>query len=363
MHFTLADTLKPLKPYLPSALVSSQALARVQDHARWLPAALTDRFYLEVRLGQADKAVDLSFDTSPAGYGILAGETPALAFPDARVQEPLWERIKDLYQAFSASETVLGQQASKILLEFDVGAVAPSLPSPGVFVGLKRTDFSGQARQDPALRVGRYASFSQDICQHLWKETLPAPVCENLHRCCVAVSEKAEVAYVGSMLPRPLRTVRLCIYPISGEAIYRYLCAIGWPGSEADARATYAPLLQKNHLATMLHIDVWDRVMPRIGVEFLFARIPQRHGDFEETDFLDRLVALQLCTEEKREALLAWPGSARVQFPHVFWPTVLQRRVNHVKVVLSPQGASAKAYLFSEVCFQQSDLVDVAACH
>ena len=99
----------------------------------------------------------------------------------------------------------------------------------------------------------------------------------------------------------------------------------------------------------LLHVDVWDAVKPRMGMEFFFARRPQFVGCFEEDGFLDQLVAMQLCTPEKRDALLTWPGSTALSFPHAFWPTVLQRRVNHVKLVCTPEAVVAKAYLFSMI--------------
>ena len=353
MRFSLAHTLNTLAPYLPPALVSPRVLSHVRDNARWLPAVLTDRIYLETRLGRGEAAVDLIFDASTTGYEVLAGRNPVISFPTPLSRSDAWTRIQDLYRAFSDASTLLGTYGSKIWLEFDIETRPKALPTPGVFVGLKPLNKLGLDAQDSVGKTSLYTRFTHDVLKHLRAEPLPRRVQDQLHLCCAALPESAELSYAGFMLPRPHQAIRLCITRLPVGAMFDYLGDIGWPGAEKGFRKALAGLVETETM-TLLHVDVWDAVKPRTGMEFFFARPAQRVGRFKEGGFLDQLVAMQLCTPEKRDALLTWPGSTALPFPHVFWPTRLRRRVNHVKLTWTPDAVTAKAYLFA--------LIDARIC-
>lgn len=348
MRFSLANTLNTLAPYLPPALVSPKALSHVRDNARWFPAVLTDRIYLETRLGLGETAVDLIFDTSATGYEVLAGRNPLISFPAPLSRSDAWTRIQDLYRAFSDASTVLGTYGSKIWLEFDIETKPKALPTPGVFVGLKPLNKLGLDAQDRLGKTSLYTHFAHDVLKYLRAEPLPRRVQDQLHVCCAALPESAQLSYAGFMLARPHHAIRLCITHLRVGAMFDYLEDIGWPDAEKGFRATLARLAETETMV-LLHVDVWDAVKPRTGMEFFFERRPQLVGCFEDDGLLDQLVAMELCTPEKRDALLTWPGSTALPFPHLFWPTVLQRRVNHVKLVWTPEAVVAKAYLFSVI--------------
>lgn len=345
-RFSLAHTLNTLAPYLPPALVSPRALSHVRDNARWLPAVLTDRIYLETRLGPGEAAVDLSFDTSATGYEVITGRNPVISLPAPLSRSDAWRRIQDLYRAFSDASTVLGTYGSQILLEFDIETRPKARSTPGVFVGLKPLNKLGLDTQDSVGKTSLYTQFTHDVLKYLRAEPLPRRVQDQLHVCCAALPKRAELSYTGFMLPRPHHAVRLCITRLPVGAMFDYLEDIGWPGAEKGFRRTLARLVETETMP-LLQVDLWDTVKPRTGMEFFFARRPQRAGRFVENGFLDQLVAMQLCTPEKRDALLTWPGSTTLPFPHVFWPTALQRRVNHVKLTWTPDAVTAKAYLFA----------------
>src|SRR5262249_50741750 len=61
---------------------------------------------------------------------------------------------------------------------------------------------------------------------------------------------------------------------------------------------------------------------------------------------LDALAQRGLCTAAKREALLAWHGTAWRRLPHELWLTLMARLINHVKLVHQPgRDLEAKSYV------------------
>jgi hypothetical protein len=81
-------------------------------------------------------------------------------------------------------------------------------------------------------------------------------------------------------------------------------------------------------------------------LEYVLARRSQLRGVLAETEFLARLVKMGLCSDEKRAALFEWPGWGWDSMPHECWPSVVVRRVNHVKVLWDVDApVAAKAYL------------------
>jgi hypothetical protein len=96
----------------------------------------------------------------------------------------------------------------------------------------------------------------------------------------------------------------------------------------------------------MGHVDVGAETSPRLGFEYTFDRRSQRRGRVRESALLDALVARDLCSPAKADALHRWPGWERGVLPHELWESVLFRRVNCVKaVVLDDRVAEAKGYL------------------
>jgi hypothetical protein len=88
--------------------------------------------------------------------------------------------------------------------------------------------------------------------------------------------------------------------------------------------------------------------MPKLGLAFSQQQIenlPDR--DPTRQILLEQCVLTGLCTPEKREALLTWPGSFRALFPGEKWPARFRKWLD-VKIVYQPnQPLEAKGFLGS----------------
>jgi len=173
-----------------------------------------------------------------------------------------------------------------------------------------------------------------------------------LHRALQHVPAGAAVYYIGVMLSRQPPTVRVCLAGLHGERLYDYVRRIGWPGSEARLREALGAITAVSTRgsrvapATLVHVDIADTIQPVMGIEYVFNRRRQLHGTISEQPLLDRLVTAGLCTPAKRDALHAWSGWSIDHWAGECWPSVVVRRVNHLKLVHGSQGEmTAKIYL------------------
>lgn len=200
--------------------------------------------------------------------------------------------------------------------------------------------------RDPAAPASTFLRFAGDRTPP--DLALPPPA----QRCLEALPPGASCTHVGFMAGRPLRLVLADLPPETWEP---YLRAVGWPGDPARAAARSDELFGVADRVRLCLDAEEERVGPRLGME-LFVGPPERF-DPRWSLALELLVAEGLCTPERRDLLLGWPGrSSPLDVPD--WPAsllvrslldgggrpcVLEARLSHVKVDLEP--ARAKGYV------------------
>jgi hypothetical protein len=155
-------------------------------------------------------------------------------------------------------------------------------------------------------------------------------------RCFQALPGGGRLNCLGVMLPRKSEGVRLSL-ELPPERLRSYLDAVGWPGTD-KALASVMPLLSDGVDRLGVALDVGAGVGPRLGLELVFHTPPGRSPRFQAV--LAWLEERGLCTPGKRHALLEWSGLTELEEGRC-----VERRVHHVKLVLSPDGiAEAKSY-------------------
>ena len=169
-----------------------------------------------------------------------------------------------------------------------------------------------------------------------------------VRRCHEAIPAPAYLLYAFSLLPRWSDAVRMEIFGLDPAAIVSYLEsvapeAVPWVEREA---ALFAGV-ERIHLS----LDLGEEILPRIGIEGSFVRLPRREPRWSE--LFERLVSRGLCEPGKRDAVLAWVGSESFRTAPAAWPVgavgtggFCFRKPSHVKVVCRPdREPEAKAYL------------------
>lgn len=163
-----------------------------------------------------------------------------------------------------------------------------------------------------------------------------------------ALPASAYLLYLFSLRARGSAAIRLEIFGMAASQILTYLQVLAPDRVPDVARA--ASLLKG---AERLHLsfDVAEGILPRIGLEGSFPRQPPREPRWRS--LLERLVEEGLCSPDKRDALLDWPGYDSFWTAPDRWPAAeagsrgfCARALSHLKLVCQPGlEPEAKAYL------------------
>jgi hypothetical protein len=276
---------------------------------------------IEVRLAADDGAVDLSIQlTRPVQAARLAEKIHAPALRDFLA---LWSR-----------QDPRASPVSSIWLEFDLGPGAEELPPPVVCAGLRENVDPGWLTDWllPSLHGGPLEDGQQSLIRRCLGE-LPAP---------------GRLLYAFSLRSRGGDAVRLEILGLDTAALSAFVHQVA---PQAAERVAGLAALFKGVDRIHLSLDVAREISPRIGIEGSFLRPPSRERRWQ--DLLDGLVVRGLCSPEKGQAALRWPGYRSFWTAPADWPIEAAREglfcirsLSHVKLVSWPdREPEAKVYL------------------
>jgi hypothetical protein len=327
----LGDVVRMMGRHVPAALARPNAVARACHAADALPSALAREFYLECRLDGADHRVDVIAGVALQRVGMLARSIA----DDARALQ--WPSVAALCARLTDPRGDLLPLVDRLWLELDVPVCDADerVAEPGVFLHVRPT-----ARR--SLRAltrihDRVAGASVPSAFESIVRSLPAA---------------AVIHYVGRMYSRrDPQMVRLCIGGATDDDRFGWLNQRGGMAS-VDRLAHAAQIFAPDPGATspapgLLHVDLNPGRDARVGLEYVFERRSQARGGFADRGVLQKLVDAGLCTPQKSRDLLEWPGCSTERLDHDAAPALWARRVNHVKLTMSAEGAvAAKAYLY-----------------
>jgi hypothetical protein len=260
---------------------------------------------------------------------------------------PAWSRAERFCRRWSDPATPLHQCIESLWLEFDLDGHGSDL-QPRFFA-----DLAPPARH--RLRGTECERLVCDVHSALAERPLAPGTRRLVSRCLESAPPGASLLSIGLPHDDGGERLRLCFVGFADVQIDPYLRTVGWNPARRVADVTLACLAsmagafhRPGAAITMLHVDIErDAIGSRAGLELAFARRPQLAARVAERDALDRLGFLLGCDPARCDALLAWPGRSRITLPHELWPSVIVRRLNHVKVVVDSTGGphDAKAYL------------------
>jgi hypothetical protein len=336
-------------PQLPPGLIDAAALARIHGVARQLPAALTDFFGFESRLGEPGADADfLVCAKAQAARNIVAAQPDAAPLPAGRV----WDDLARFGERWADSASPCAA-VHNMWMEFDLPAgTAPSggVPAPSVFLG---GEFLPGGSAPPEWLVDE----ALPLCQG--RAVAPA-LRESLARAMAVVPAHAHGFQVGLMLGRAGAgdALRLCLRGLQRDDLAPLLRALEWPGDAAELLAAWdfaAPWA----VGLDLDLDLLPHTGPKLGLECSFGYANDSVQRVRTC--LDGLVARGACLPAKRDALLAWPRAFHQRGQGREWPldllagallqpetslSMFARWVYHIKIDVQPgKPWVAKAYL------------------
>lgn len=339
MTLLMADYLRVVTSYIPSPLVSLEALSYIQALAESLPPISTA--CLECRLGEGKDRVDF----------LVAFPCMALNLPEGFPIHPVWQAFTHFCQDWTNPATELCQIIDYTWFEFDLIEKPSQVPIPCI----------GFTLNQEAIKDCRLREIAIEYLIKLLQPSDPLLLESNIQTCADALPNGARIAHIGAMLSRSSKAVRLVAKGIPPQQLPDYLEQVGWKDS-ADKLPTLLPDLSNFVDSIALAFDVGNHIYSRIGLECFFEKQPFDDELVWQTFLDDYLVKEGLCTPAKRNALLAWPGFTQKADQPELWPNSLNqldcllnakassvfcRTLNHIKIVYQPsRSLSAKAYPF-----------------
>jgi hypothetical protein len=346
MLWPLVETLSHVEPFIPSALVSAEALAQARKLGALLPSAMSS-YYFECRLAGGTTQVDLLTCTTAAdGRQLLA--TQATAADEAgSPAAPLMSSIRGFCSHWADPVSALHEQVPLVWFEFD-DVARPTLERANLAFCLEPDYLAPDWPRAAPERLGepelnRIVEEPLDLLLgHSASETLR----QSLRATFTHLPEDGRIIAVSLMLAR--RPVVLKLYAcVPPRTLLPYLAALGWAGDTAVVQHILAcfcePLLPPR---VFIDLTFEETLSPRLGVVFPRLHLDrQQEGEQRWRQLLQLCVHQGLCTPEKQAALLTWKGSSRCQYAGEGWPVRLNRWAD-VKLVHQPGSPlEAKAYL------------------
>ena len=333
MSENLAAWFPVLRPHLSTDLVEDEAFHRLQSLARNLPGDVMGVF--EIRLAQGRHPVDFSIRLqSPTQANTLAHRLPAPHLQ--HLFETGWENLG------------FPEPVESLWLEFDDATIG--------------AEFTGQNDGEPLPYPVVCARLKGKIePEWLISRLLPAlhglPLTEfqreSLRDCLANIPQGWHVLYAFSLRSRPhsQNAVRLELFGHDLESMHNYVHQL--ISTDAANRLEELSELYRGCDRYHLSFDISEsEISPRVGVEYAYARLPKDEPRWPE--LFDRLVENGYCTEEKRAAVLKWPGYDTIWTSASRWPSggrgYVVRGLSHLKVIVKGSEAipNSKNYLIVE---------------
>ncbi|ETX02747.1 MAG: hypothetical protein ETSY1_02490 [Candidatus Entotheonella factor] len=349
MYATLAESLDVLLPNLVPTLVRPEVIPGLKALAGRLVPIVRGGF--ECRLSAHHPQVDLQqcIVADDRELGLLQSSMAVAASGVEGAECQHWLSLQHFIAAWSEPFSLLHDSIPEIWLEFDNDRTSQGLPLPAVFFALPQ-DIS------PAMDTYKIAAQSLNLLLGLsgWREWQTP-----LSRCFAACPDGGFVSHIGVMLSRRAPALRVNVKRLQPDTLHPYLQHIGWPYETHGVQTLMQQLSTRADRITVC-LDVGQTIYPRLGFECIFLHQPPQDAGW--TKLLDDLVHQGLCTSEKRDALLSWPGQTTPVNSLVSWPehlivasllqpsssfTAFDRRLSHLKVSWQPPHVlEAKAYLW-----------------
>lgn len=351
MASTLNDSLQVVLPHLShhlAGLAEKRLLVALASH---LPPI--DRAGFECRLANSDSRVDIAQSIMARG-----GERKILAdfLEDSCRSRGELCQLRPFVAAWNDPDSLFFNSVSNIWLEFDLQRQSNTnkLSVPAVFITpqkelekkqLLEVVSTAYAILLPHADRSRCISHLQKYSEIFWPQ--------------------GRIKYVGFMLSRKSSVTRVLITGSEMGAAVQFIRKVYAHPLAASVRHildTVGELCSD----VMLSVDIDEAISKRIGVELFFDQ--DGKGYRELAKILDFLVQQELCTENKREHLLKWPGQSDPGNCEGVWPghliiqslvrpvdefSIIERRINHVKLVVDHGRIQAKAYFGFEHRFMK----------
>ncbi|MFZ9847233.1 MAG: hypothetical protein ACO3EE_03650 [Flavobacteriales bacterium] len=302
-----------------------------------------DRLAFEVNLNELDAPIDFHINLKTLFF-----RQKFLAELEAKenIDKVKWLPIIQLLKLWNDSTSQLFKLIPGVFLEFDFNK-KNQLSLPSFFAKL---DAKNCSREEISL-------LSKTIITTLKGNDFYTHVKSLLNRCIYETPQGAYLGYLGIMLSREERVLRLNVYNLKHDEVIPFLQKLGWKGDAKNVLHLFTHLMQFCD-SIIVSFDVFNgNILPKIGLESFIEL--EADDDYRWKLLLDDLHSKNLCDTKKRDAVFQWN---KEWFPintewhsdlkiaslhHSFNELVyIKQLLSHVKITIEDQKkTSAKIYV------------------
>jgi hypothetical protein len=331
----LQTGLASARRWLPEGLARSREIAAIEGLAQRLPDVMS-AIGFEVRLGEADPRIDFGtvIYAEDTGRSALGASIDATSSANQVPRWPSsWDPLEGFFRRWCDPASAVHDGVARLFFEFDMSSEAPTRSIPCLFVTLDETMWSRV--RDPLSVL----PIVHETLGLIAGERRAQGESGLIRSCMENLPPGSMLLHIGAMLSRPECPIRFCGW-MPSELLPHYLEAIRAPVDTQSVRAFCD--LQSSAITFQLTF-VRGELAPRLDIEWHFRRQPR--AEVRWAALLRAMVEKGLCSREKCEAVLDWPGLAPETTGSATGHLVA-RGVSHIKVSLGgAAGSSAKAYL------------------
>ena len=358
---SLLDYLNNIESEITPEVINTNNWHNIKIVASLLPQSLTNFFGFEYRLGDNTSYTDFLICASDDGAGkkVIGNKDFSINLPSFLMEKEEWKNLNNFGQHWNQTSSPLYNLVHNVWLEFDIEETISTTPIPSIFFALLPPE-NQQKNVQIAIDVSHpYQWVTETALPLLLNRQLPEKVKEKVLQCFDNLPQDAYIFQIGLMLARKVYAVRLCIRNIQTQAIIPFLKSMNWLGC-SDNLAQLLKELETVVDRIDLDIDVGENIYPKIGLECYLAKQPSLEPKWNL--FLDYLVTKGLCTPEKQDKLLNYPGYVRErdfsqplsvgtlklnQLLGNKYESVFFKGLHHIKLTYQNQEVlEAKSYLY-----------------
>lgn len=352
--FHPSDYLDMVEPHLSSKLISNKNLSEIKEISSNLTGGLTSFFGFESHLGVSRPESDYLLAVSSGN-----GERETLANLIRNGEIPVnfgkseeWQRTFKFSLEWADPNSELYDKVLGLWFEFDVLDSNSEKLIPNIFLQIKKT------RIDTKKDLKKFKWITKTAIPLLKGKTLSETTKKNLIKAVKNLPKGTSLIHVGTMLSRKKEGVRIVINRIKPKQVIPYLKSVGW-SEESEKLSDLLKDLEDYVTRLVLHLNIGKKIDQKIGLECSFSE-NKYHQETGWQEFLEYLVEKDLCSSQKKEALLSFPGVQQEDLSDNFdmetymiapkiknknYSSALVRYLSHIKIVYnSDHSLEAKAY-------------------
>jgi hypothetical protein len=325
MKHTFLDHLNVVTPNLQHGLLDEACAVHLAELCSLLPYNIAQDFGFETRLGNPEPVCDFCLQIRKGSTGalMLAGKSRVSNLSDQLLNDPFWQRVSKLFQAWTDAEHILSQYIEVVWLEFDHHGSGYCM-TPNLFFGVAESN-----RDDRNVQWVSVKRVLDEVYTILFDIPFPSDLADNLRVCIKALPERGGLYQIGFMIPRKTEAIRLILVRIGVDEIENYLDKIDWPG-EMETVKNMVSIYSTKFDYFVYNINIGKTILPYLSIEMYFQNMYQPQFGPRWGEVMDLLESEQLLTTDKRATLIRFCGK---RTSDGLFPVRYFNGINHFKIV------------------------------